>query len=188
MNADKIVVGLTGMPGAGKSLVVDTARALGYAVVVMGDVVREETRLLGLPLTPENVGKVMLELRERGGPSVIADKCIPKIEQQRSSKVIIDGIRSLSEVNTFKAHFAKFSLIAVHASPETRFTRLFNRRRSDDPNGWAAFHERDMRELGVGLGSAIAMAEHIIVNEAKKEETIAKITETLRMIEEKWKK
>ncbi|MCW4008215.1 MAG: AAA family ATPase [Candidatus Bathyarchaeota archaeon] len=188
MNTNKIVVGLAGMPGAGKSLVVETARALGYAVVVMGDVVREETQLRGLPLTPENVGKVMLELREKGGPSVIAEKCIPKVEQQKSSKVIVDGIRSLSEVEAFKAHFSKFSLIAVHASPEARFHRLFSRRRSDDPDGWEVFHERDMRELSVGLGSAIAMAEYIIVNENKKEETIVKVKETLRMIEEKWMK
>jgi len=52
------------MPGAGKSLVVDTARDLGYAIVTMGDVVREQTRQRGLEPTPQNVGKVMLELRE----------------------------------------------------------------------------------------------------------------------------
>ncbi|MEJ5327472.1 MAG: AAA family ATPase [Candidatus Bathyarchaeia archaeon] len=186
MTADKIVVGLTGMPGAGKSIVAEIAQTIGYAVVVMGDVVREETRRCGLPLTPENVGKVMLELREKGGPSVIADKCIPKIEQQKSNKVIVDGIRSLSEVDAFKRHFAKFSLIAVHASPETRFNRLFSRRRSDDPDGWELFQERDMRELSVGLGNAIAMAEYMIVNENEKKDAAIKVKETLRMIEEKW--
>ncbi len=188
MNADKIVVGLAGMPGSGKSLVVETARAAGYAVVVMGDVVREETQKRGLKPTPENVGKVMLELRENGGASVIADKCIPKIEQQKSGKVIVDGVRSLSEVDAFKAHFSKFSLIAVHASPETRFNRLYSRRRSDDPDGWALFHERDMRELGVGLGNAIAMAEYLVVNENKRDEIKVRVKEILRVIEEKWMK
>ena len=43
MSADKIVIGLAGMPGSGKSLVVETAHELGYAIVVMGDVIREET-------------------------------------------------------------------------------------------------------------------------------------------------
>lgn len=186
MNADKIVVGLAGMPGSGKSLVVETAHALGYAVVVMGDVVREETQKRGLRLTPENVGKVMLELREKGGASVIADKCIPRIEQEKSRKVIVDGVRSLSEVDAFKTHFSKFSLVAVHASPETRFNRLYCRRRSDDPDGWALFHERDMRELSVGLGNAIAMAEYLVVNENKRDETKAKVKEILKVIEEKW--
>jgi dephospho-CoA kinase len=188
MNADKIVIGLAGMPGSGKSLVVKTAQQDGYAVVVMGNVIREETQKRGLKPTPKNVGKVMLELREKDGNSIIADKCIPKIEQQKSRKVIIDGLRSPSEVDAFKAHFSKFSLIAVHASPETRFKRLYRRRRSDDPDGWELFHEREMRELSVGLGNAIAMAEHLIINENERADVKIKVKETLRMIEEKWKK
>jgi len=188
MNADKIVVGLAGMPGAGKSLVVETAREEGYAVVVMGDVVREETQKRGLDPNPKNIGKVMLELREKCGNSIIAEKCIPRIEQQESGKVIVDGLRSLSEVDAFKAHFSKFSLVAVHASPETRFNRVSRRRRSDDPDGWDVFHERDMRELGVGLGNAITMAEHLIINENRRDDAKSKVRVTLRRVEEEWKK
>jgi dephospho-CoA kinase len=188
MNADKLVVGLAGMPGSGKSLVVVTARELGYAIVVMGDVIREETTKRGLELTPQNVGKVMLQLRADSGNTVIAQKCIPKIEAQAVSKVLVDGLRSLYEIEAFKAHFAKFSLVAVHASPETRFNRLFNRRRSDDPRGWEVFRDRDMRELSVGLGNVIAMAEQMIVNDNSVEEIKPKIAEALRRIEEKWLK
>jgi dephospho-CoA kinase len=188
MSADKIVVGLAGMPGSGKSLVVAAARLEGYGVVVMGDVVREETENRGLELNPKNIGKVMLELRKNGGASVVADKCIPKIERKRSGKVIVDGIRSLSEVEAFKKHFPKFSLIAVHASSEARFTRLYSRRRSDDPDGWDVFNERDMRELGVGVGNAIAMAEHIIVNENNREAAKAQTKKVLWRIERKWKR
>jgi dephospho-CoA kinase len=151
----------------------------------MGDVIREETLKLGLDLTPQNVGKVMLQLRADGGVTVVAKKCIPKIEAQEKSKVLIDGLRSLHEVEAFKTHFAKFSIAAVHASPETRFTRLSNRRRSDDSNGWAVFHERDMRELSVGLGNVIAMAEQMIINDSSVEEVKARIAETLRRIEQK---
>jgi dephospho-CoA kinase len=188
MSADKLVVGLAGMPGSGKSLVVETARELGYAIVVMGDVIREETMKLGLELTPQNVGKVMLQLRADGGVTVVAQKCVPKIEAQESTKVLVDGLRSLHEVDAFKAHFAKFSIAAVHAAPETRFTRLSNRRRSDDSNGWEVFRERDLRELSVGLGNVIAMAEQMIVNDNSVEAVKAKVAESLRRIEEKWLK
>jgi dephospho-CoA kinase len=188
MSADKIVVGLAGMPGSGKSLAVDTARELGYSIVIMGDVIREETLKLGLDLTPQNVGKVMLQLRADGGVTVVAQKCIPKIELQEKNKVLIDGLRSLHEVEAFKTHFAKFSVAAVHASPETRFTRLSNRRRSDDPKGWVVFHERDVRELSVGLGNVIALAEQMIINEAGVEEVKSRIAEALRRIERKWMK
>ena len=188
MNADKLVIGLAGMPGSGKSVVVDTARELGYDIVVMGDVVRQETLARGLELTPQNVGKVMLELRQEKGNYVIAQKCIPKIEEQPSPKVLVDGLRSLYEADIFKEHFAKFTLVAVHASPETRFNRLSNRRRSDDPAEWQVFHERDMRELSVGLGNVIAMAEQMIVNDNSFEHVKAKVKESLMRIEEKWLK
>ena len=188
MSADKLVVGLAGMPGSGKSLVVDTARELGYDIVVMGDVVREETLMRCLELTPQNVGKVMLQLRQEGGNFVIAQKCIPKIQEQTSSKVLVDGLRSLFEADIFREHFAKFSLVAVQASPETRFNRLVNRHRSDDAAEWKVFHERDMRELGVGLGNVIAMAERILVNDDSTERFKVQVKENFVRIEEKWLK
>jgi len=185
---DKLVIGLAGMPGAGKSVVVAVAKGSSYGVVVMGDIVREEAERRRLELCPENLGKIMLELRQKEGNSTIAKKCIPKIEKVKEHKVIVDGIRSLSEVEEFKKHFPKFALIAIDSSPETRFKRLYQRQRSDDPKNWQIFHERDMRELSVGLGEAIATAEHLIVNEEKLEVVKEKIREVLRKIERKWTK
>jgi dephospho-CoA kinase len=154
----------------------------------MGDVVREEAERRCLSPTPENIGKIMLELRRSEGKAVVAKRCIPKIEKAKKQKVIVDGIRSLCEVEEFKKRFLKFSLIAVHSSPETRFKRLYHRRRSDDPKNWEVFHERDMRELSVGLGEAIALAEYLIVNEEELDVVKGKIRKILRKVEEKWMK
>lgn len=182
----KLVVGLAGMPGAGKSVVVNVARERDYGTVIMGDVVREETRRTGLDLNPKNIGKTMLRLRQKEGPAIVSKRCIPKIDQSIKEKVIVDGIRSLDEVDEFKRHFPKFILVAVHSSPETRFKRLHSRRRKDDPENREIFHKRDMRELSVGLGSAIAMALHMIVNEQELEAVKAEARRTLKRIEEKW--
>jgi dephospho-CoA kinase len=167
---------------------VETAMEEGYAVVIMGDVVRNETRKRGLELNPQNIGRVMLELRAEGGPSVIADKCVAEIEEAQSVKVIVDGLRSLSEVDVFRARFPRFVLTAVHSSPEARFNRLFRRRRSDDPDGWEVFRERDLRELSVGLGGAIAMAEYLVVNEESRETTKAAVKDILGKVEARWVK
>jgi dephospho-CoA kinase len=185
---DTLVIGLAGMPGAGKSVVVNVAKASGYGIIVMGDAVREEAQKRHLEPSPENLGKIMLELRQKEGNSIIAKRCIPKIEKTKENKVIVDGIRSPSEVEEFKKHFLKFSLIAIHSSPETRFKRLYHRKRSDDPENWEIFHERDKRELSVGLGNAIAMAEYLIVNEEEREVVKEKIKKVLRKVEEKWMK
>lgn len=186
--SDKLVIGLAGMPGAGKSVVVNLAKANTYGVVVMGDTVREEAKRRGLEPNPENLGKIMLELRQKEGNNVIAKRCISKIENAEEHKVIVDGIRSPSEVEEFKSHFPKFSLIAIHSSPETRFKRLYRRRRSDDPRNWKIFQERDKRELSVGLSNVIAIAEYTIENEEELATVKEKIKETLRKVEEKWMK
>ncbi len=157
------------MPGAGKATIVQAARKMRYGVVVMGDEVREETKRRDLKPTPENVGKVMLQMRKESGHAAVAKRCIPKIEKTKSRIVVVDGVRSLYEADAFKNHFPKFKLLAIHASPETRFKRLFKRKRSDDSAKWETFLERDWRELRVGLGSAIASADVMIVNEGKKE-------------------
>ena len=178
----KTVIGVAGMPGAGKSLVTKIAEKMGYAVVTMGDVVREETRKRGLPLTPEKMGAVMLKLREEEGPAAVAKRCIPRIENAKNDIVVVDGLRSLHELEEYQRHFKKSVLIAIHASPEIRFQRLFRRKRSDDPQGWATFHERDIRELSVGLSNLIVTADYLIVNEGVKAQTEEKIRGVLRKV------
>jgi dephospho-CoA kinase len=187
MNVDKFVVGLAGMPGAGKTVFVEAAVAVGYAKVSMGDVIREETMRRGLELNPQNVGKVMLDLRKTGGDNVVAELCVPKIEEHVSDRIVIDGLRSLSEVSVFKAGFAGFKLVAVHASSEVRFARLSRRGRSDDPEDFDTFLERDLRELSVGLGNVIALSEHVLVNDSSIEAFKTVVEKYLEQAEAKWK-
>jgi dephospho-CoA kinase len=185
---EKIVVGVAGMPGAGKATVKDIVQKMGYSVVVMGDEIREEAKQRKLKPTPENIGMIMLKLREEKGPYVIAERCIPKIEKAKGKVVIVDGIRSLHEVEKFKKRLPNFILIAIHTSPEARFKRLFQRKRSDDPMGWETFMERDLRELRVGLGNAIATADYMIVNDGTKAQLKRKVREVLEEIMAKWMK
>jgi dephospho-CoA kinase len=165
----KTVIGVTGMPGAGKDVVREVFRELGFPIVTMGDEVRAEAERKGLPPTPENLGKTMLKLRAEEGSGVLAKRCLPKIEALNSKIVVVDGIRSLDEVAEYKKEHPDLKIIAVHASPETRFERLVRRNRSDDPEDWKVFNERDQRELSVGLGNVIAAADIMVVNEGKKE-------------------
>ena len=185
---EKFLIGVTGMQGSGKATVKQVAEAMGYSTVVMGDEVREEAKRRNLEPTPENLGTIMLKLREEEGLAAIAKRCILKIEKAKSSIVIVDGVRSLSEVEEFKKHFKEFTLIAVHASPKTRFQRLFHRERTDAPRSWQTFIERDLRELSVGLGVAIATADYMIVNEGTKEQMRQKARRVLEDATRRWMK
>lgn len=178
----KRVVGVVGMPGSGKSVVDEVAAKLGFSIVIMGDVVREEVAERGLAPTPENVGGVMVEVRREEGPAVVARRCIPKIKGTSSREVVVEGIRSLAEVHEFRRNFPLFKLIAIHTSPENRFHRIFGRNRSDDSTDRQTFVERDLREIEVGIGSAIAMADYVIVNEDSLRRFKANIRKCLKVI------
>jgi len=184
----KAVIGVAGMPGAGKGVIQRAAQSMGYSIVVMGDEIRMETKRRGLEPTPENIGKIMLQLREEEGLTAVAVRCVLKIENAKSDIVFVDGLRSLDEVNEFKKRFAGLNLIAVHSSPETRFLRLSKRKRSDDPEGWDAFCKRDLRELSVGQGDVIALADYMIVNEGTYEEAKAEVGRILKEVIQRWKK
>ncbi len=188
INNGKIVIGVAGMAGAGKSVVRQIVKEMDYSVVVMGDVIRLEAKRRKLRPTPENLGMIMLELREEKGSAVVADRCLSKIERSEKDVVVVDGVRSLNEVKAFRRRFPKFVLMAIHSSPRTRFERLFRRRRSDDPRGWDTFLERDLRELRVGLGNVIAIADYMVVNEGTRKEFMRKIRDVLGGMIAKWEK
>ena len=159
----KLVVCLTGMPGAGKSTIVSKLKEEGYETFSLGDGVRAEAKRQNLEPTGENLGKLMLELRQKYGPGAIAELIKESIQKSNHEIIIIDGIRSIHEINVLKAT-GNLKLLAVEASSETRFNFLTQRKRSDDPLTREKFEERDNREISVGLQEIIELADETIEN------------------------
>ena len=151
------------MPGAGKSTIAEGLKSKGYDIVNMGNAVREEAKKRNLESTRENLGKLMLELREKNGPGAIAELIKPEIESSSSNVILVDGVRSNDEIQVLKK-FGNVKLLAIHASTGTRFDFLQKRGRSDDPQTQEHFEERDNRELGVGISNSIALSDYAISN------------------------
>lgn len=157
------VICVTGMPAAGKEEFQKVAAEEGYRIVRMGDVVREEARRRGLPITDGAVGGMAHEEREKHGQAVWAQRTVPFVTAER---VCIDGLRSPAELTVFRQAFGPGLVVfAVEASAETRWARVRRRRRADDATTWEEFIRRDARERGWGLEEVIAAADVRIVNE-----------------------
>ena len=154
------------MPGAGKSSVASFLKEKGFAVVTMGDAVREEAKRQGLEPTDINLGKMMLKLRQDLGPGAVGHIVLQKLARDGSScsNVVIDGIRSIAEVEVLKEAAGHVKLLAIHASQNTRFKHLKERARADAPSNGNEFAGRDKRELSVGVSEAIALANEMISN------------------------
>ena len=163
LNLYKLIVCLTGMPGAGKSTIANGLRSKGFEIINMGDAVRDEAKKRNLEPTGENLGKLMLELREKNGPGAIAKLIHYKIKNSDSNVIVIDGVRSNEEIRILRK-FGIVKLLSIHASIDTRYSFLSDRGRSDDPQNRENFNERDTREISVGISTPIALADESISN------------------------
>jgi len=151
------------MPGAGKSTIAEGLKSKGYEIINLGNAVRDEAKKRNLDPTRENLGKLMLELREKNGPGAIAELIQTKIESSTVNVMLIDGVRSNDEIQVLRK-FGTVKLLAIHASTDTRFNFLQKRGRSDDPQTKEHFEERDNRELGVGISNSIALSDFALSN------------------------
>jgi len=170
------------MPGAGKSTIVSSLKARGLEALNLGDGVRAEAKKRNLEPTGENLGKMMLELREKNGPGAVANLLTERIKNSQSEVIVIDGIRSTAEIEVLK-NVGPVKLLSIEASTDTRYKFLGVRGRSDDPVTREKFEERDKRELGVGIGKSIAIADETISNNNI---TLDELTERAYLVIEKW--
>lgn len=169
------VIGISGLPGSGKSYISKYAKDNNYLVTNMGDVIREEAAK-----REESIAKTAENLRLEQGEYVVAKLTIKKIKKiikntEPANNIIVEGIRSPYEIELFRDAFPDFTLLSVFASPNTRFKRITERKREDDTTDINAFRARDKRELKFGIGSVIATSDQIIINESSFEEYEEKI-------------
>lgn len=163
-----LVICITGMPGSGKEEFLKVAKEMNLSIVRMGDVVRDEARHMGLPITDEAVGGMANDERRKHGNGIWAERTAQRIS---AGTVIIDGVRGPAELDIFRGRFGEdLIVIAIHAAPSTRFERVMHRNRSDDVKNRGDFDMRDSRELSWGLGEVIATADIMIVNERSLDE------------------
>ena len=180
----KLIVCITGMPGSGKSSIVKKLQESGFENFTLGDGIRVEAKRRNIEPSGENLGKLMLDLREKNGPGAVAELIKNSIQNSTQDVVIIDGIRSIAEIDVLKK-FGKVKLLAIDASPQTRFNFLTLRGRSDDPKTREKFEERDIREIGVGLDKSMEIADKTITNHNL---TIEELVNTAKEIIESWTK
>jgi dephospho-CoA kinase len=171
-----LVIVITGLPGSGKTIASDTAKELGLPVILMGDIVRDEASRSGI-----SSSKASVTLRLKSGARYIANKTLQKLP--KSDIVVIDGARSIREIEAIEEELStKVILIYIVAPWRTRFERLLNRGRPDDPKSLEDFLMRDLRELKYGLGDLIARADYILVNDTTIEEFKDKIKKLLNSL------
>jgi dCMP deaminase len=179
-----MLIGLTGRNAAGKGEVARYLQRKSFYYYSLSDVIRDEIRQRGEELTRERLIIIGNELRQRYGSSVLAERVLAKIEDDKH--YIIDSIRNPAEVSAFRA--AKhFKLIRIEAPPEVRFRRIVSRQRESDPRTFEEFVELENREAegddtSQNLVKVELMADHALVNDGPLEKLYAQIDRLLPIL------
>lgn len=156
------------MPGSGKDIFVQEAEKANFNQIRMGDMVRLFRDEAGLDSSDGTTGRVATSQRNEHGADIWAKRTLEKMPQ---GNVLIDGSRSLAEIDHFKSVLGDdLKVIGVHAPTQMRFERLTARGREDDPSAYEDFQARDNRELSWGIGEALENAEITIINDGTLEE------------------
>lgn len=165
------VIAIVGMAGAGKSEVARVFAEHGFKKVRFGDITDEELKNRGLESNEENERYIRQQLRKKHGMAAYAKLNLPRIDSSlKSSNVVIDGLYSWEEYILLKGRYGEqLSVLAVWASPATRYARLAQR--AERPLTFKEAANRDKSEIeNINKGGPIAMADFTIVNEASLEE------------------
>ncbi len=174
------VVSIVGMTGAGKSKVARVFEENGFIRIRFGDLTDDEIKKRGLELNEKNERYIRELLRQQHGMSAYAKLKLPRIDSAlERSDVVIDGLYSWEEYTFLKTYYQEdFYVVAVWASPGTRYARLTSRLNRCLTLEEAA--NRDRAEIeNINKGGPIAMADFTIINESSLED-LAK--ETKRII------
>jgi len=165
------VVSIVGMTGAGKSKVARIFEENGFIRIRFGDLTDDEIKKRGLELNEKNERYIRELLRQQHGMAAYAKLNLPRIDEaSKHSDVVIDGLYSWEEYTFLKTYYQEdFYVVAVWASPRTRYARLTSRLNRCLTLEEAA--NRDRAEIeNINKGGPIAMADFTIINESSLED------------------
>jgi len=173
------IIAIVGMPGSGKTEVADILAKRGFGFVRLGQLTLDEIKERGLEPTETNERQIRERIRKEHGMAAYAILNFLKIGALlKKGGVVIDGLYSWEEYLAFKKKYGNnFCILAVYASPSTRYQRLEKQKIDKSDKALKRRHftieqakSRDKAEIeNLNKGGPIAMADFTIINESTKE-------------------
>ncbi len=153
MKHNPYIIGLVGLPGAGKTTVTEFLEKHGFVRVILSDIIRDELKKRGVTdITRELLQDVGNEMRRKFGPDVLAKRAMKRLKTLGNKKYVIDGIRNLSEIAYLKKQ-NHLLLIGIQAAARVRFMRLKRRKLNPLTNSYQEFLLQARRENKLGANT-----------------------------------
>ena len=177
-----MIIGLTGGNASGKGEAARYLQSKGFEYYSLSDILREEAMARHIEPLRENLIRLGNELREKNGPSVLADLAAKRTQDKKN--YVIDSIRNPFEIKALRK-LNGFILIGIDAPVETRFKRAVARKRPGDPETLEEFIEKEKKEniaspANQQLENCLKAADILIINDSTIEYLHRKIEGAIR--------
>ncbi|MED5231926.1 MAG: hypothetical protein VYB30_06150 [Candidatus Thermoplasmatota archaeon] len=181
-----MLIGLTGRYASGKSTVVAWLVSKGLESESCSDSIRVHLKKKGIEESRENLIEGGNELRRSGGPGILAEMLLERLEGKNA---VIDSIRTPGEVEALQER-EDFILIEVRAGMDARWQRAQARARTGDIVDKETFFANEEKEAvakdnsGQALDATAALADLILVNDGSLEDLHSDLEELWVMLSE----
>jgi len=180
--SQKLIIGLAGQRGSGKSTVAEHLKIRYKAAVrKFSQPLAKFLKIRKVPITRENLQDLAIDLRKVFGQEVLVWPLKKFIEESKAKIIVIDGLRVWEEVEMLRS-FKNNLLVYITASTKFRFKRM---RKSGGKDGKEArdfkeFLRLDKKETELLISRIGKKADVVIDNTGTIEDLHKKIDKTMK--------
>lgn len=172
-----IIIGISGHPSSGKDTAAEYIATKGFDHISCGDILREKMVEIGLPTDRPSIRKFVTEQRKNIGAFYPVNIACQRI----MNNTVMTGFRNLAEVEYVKNMYkSDFTLIAIQAPLQARYTRALSRNRNGDNISFEDFKVQEEVEKNNNpdsheVDNVLLRAEYTIENSGSLKEFTEKI-------------
>jgi len=162
----KIIIGLLGETGSGKDTVAEYLKEeYGAKLMRFADPMKETLSIYFDQLSKADQAWLYLVFKERFGEDVLSKAMVKRVEDEKSSLIVINGLRMPSDYDFVKKYPDSYVLY-ITLDQKIRWERVASRgEKTDDKISFEKFQELDKQETEVHISEVGAKADKKINND-----------------------
>lgn len=184
MPTNKIILGLVGEMGAGKSTITEYIKTKHGAVSFrFSDMLSDIARRLYLEQSRPNLQMISSMIRQNLGEDIMSKVIMKDAAEANAPIVITEGVRRPTDI-TYLKELPNFYLIGITADERKRYERVLARseKADDQTKTWEEFQHDGLAEAEQKIKEIKSVANFQIDNNGTKEELYEQINEILKKI------